>query len=111
VTSDSVYEATYAGVPQVILAMWYDLYTLASRVETLGHGIFANRGFETSIDTKRLTDALVCLLLVDDARGLLIQARARGLAESCKKFGGDERAADIIWRAATGQSLAFCTTQ
>lgn len=100
--SDSVYEATYAGVPQVILAMWYDLYTLASRVETLGHGIFANRGFETSIDIQKLTDALVCLLWENDPRGLAMRTRARELAEGCKKSRGDERAADIIWRAATG---------
>jgi UDP:flavonoid glycosyltransferase YjiC (YdhE family) len=28
-----------AGVPQVILPMWLDLYTIAVRVETLGLGI------------------------------------------------------------------------
>ncbi|KAH8658089.1 UDP-glucoronosyl and UDP-glucosyl transferase family protein [Xylariales sp. PMI_506] len=42
--SSSFNEATVAGVPQVVIPMWEDLYNFAQLAEDLGIGIYATRG-------------------------------------------------------------------
>jgi UDP:flavonoid glycosyltransferase YjiC (YdhE family) len=93
-------------VPQIVLPAWYDLYTLAVRVETLGHGIYANKGYEPTINCQQLTHAIVRVL--QDRRGEeghRIKARCVELARGCLGRRGDKHAGDVIIAAAKKEPL------
>jgi UDP:flavonoid glycosyltransferase YjiC (YdhE family) len=86
--------------------MWYDLYTIAVRVEALGHGIFANRGHETEIEPALLADALVRVLCDHDGEeGSRIRNKAKELGKLCRGARGDLKAADVIFKLASGESV------
>jgi hypothetical protein len=81
--------------------MWIDLYTLAVRVETLGHGIYANRGHEPSFEAPPIVDALVRLLRDQPGEeGHRIRATAREFSKACQAMEGDKIAAEAIVKAA-----------
>jgi hypothetical protein len=82
--------------------MWLDLYTLAVRVETLGHGIYANRGYEPTFKGPPLADALVRVLKDRPGEeGYDIKMKAEEIAKACQATKGDETAVDTIVKAAT----------
>jgi UDP:flavonoid glycosyltransferase YjiC (YdhE family) len=100
---DSVAEATYSGVPQIILPVWYDLYTLALRAEWLGNGIYANKGVEPNLSGPLLADAIVRTLRNHEGEeGHRIKIRAKELARICRRERGDRKAAEAIVAAAQG---------
>jgi hypothetical protein len=81
--------------------MWFDLYTLAVRVETLGHGIYANRGHEPTFKARFIADALVRILRDRPGEeGHRIRAKAQELAKACQATEGDKTATDVILKAA-----------
>jgi UDP:flavonoid glycosyltransferase YjiC (YdhE family) len=95
-----------AGIPQIILPMWHDLYTIAVRVEALGHGIYANRGHETEIELGQLADALARVLLdAPGEPGYGMKKKADELGRMCRAARGDLRAAEVVWKAARGEDL------
>ena len=84
--------------------MWFDLYSLATRTEWLGHGIYANRGVEPGIDGQLLADALVRVL--DDApgsEGHRIRSKAAAIAEILQRTGGPKVAAEAVVNLALGR--------
>jgi UDP:flavonoid glycosyltransferase YjiC (YdhE family) len=86
--------------------MWYDLYTIAVRVEVLGHGIFANRGHETEIEPSLLEDALVRVLCDRDGEeGSRLRQKAAELGRICRAARGDLKAVDVIFKLASGESV------
>jgi UDP:flavonoid glycosyltransferase YjiC (YdhE family) len=104
---DSVIEAMYAGRPHLILAAWFDLYTLAARAEWLGCGLQANKGVEPSISGPLLADALVTVLRDREGEeGARIKSRAEELGRLCRVKRGDQVAAEAIVQAALGSREA-----
>jgi hypothetical protein len=86
--------------------MWLDLYTLSVRVETLGHGVYANKGYEPNFNTEQLSDALVRVLRDRPGEeGYSIRMKALELSRPCKAVRGDRRAADAILAAAKKEPL------
>jgi hypothetical protein len=84
--------------------MWDDLYTLAVRVETLGHGIYANRGYEPTFKASPIADALV--RVVQDRpgeEGYRIRVKAQELAKACRATEGDRTATETILKAAMNE--------
>jgi UDP:flavonoid glycosyltransferase YjiC (YdhE family) len=87
--------------------MWLDLYTIAVRVEALGLGIYANRGHETEIEPTLLADALVRVLCDRDGEeGARIRNKAEELSKLCRVARGDLKAADVIFKVASGEDFA-----
>lgn len=96
--TDSIIEAMYAGCPHLLLAAWYDLYTLSARAEWLGCGLQANNGVEPAISGPLLADALV--LALDSEEGDRMKRRADDLGRLCRERRGDQLAAEAILHAA-----------
>lgn len=86
-----------AGIPQIILPQWADCYDFATRVEALGHGIRANKGFDAQIDASQLADALERVLKDHDGEeGARLKARAEEIARACRGAGGVRQAAETV---------------
>ncbi|EKM57054.1 glycosyltransferase family 1 protein [Phanerochaete carnosa HHB-10118-sp] len=96
--ANSVHEAAYAGVPQIILPQWLDLYDYAVRVEWLGHGIYANKGHAAKIHTPQLADAFVRVL--SDGEGRVMKNKALEVADACRRGGGVGKVAETLLSAA-----------
>ncbi|KAM7200695.1 Glycosyltransferase sdnJ [Naviculisporaceae sp. PSN 640] len=109
--ANSYFEATWAGVPQIVLAMWYDTFDYATRVEYLGIGAYGNRekGRNCVVDNENyvapnLVDGAefgAALLRIvgknkGDAGAARIKKRAAELGEVCRKSGGRVQSADIV---------------
>ena len=90
-----------AGVPQILLPQWLDLYEYAVRTEWLGHGIYANKGYPAQIDALELSDAFVRVLQDGPGEpGALMRAKAKQIADACKQGGGVETVAKTLLNAA-----------
>ena len=86
-----------AGIPQIILPQWTDCYDFATRVDALGHGIHANKGFDAQIDAPQLADALERVLKDRDGEeGARLKARAEEVARACRGAGGVRQAAETV---------------
>ncbi|GJE93742.1 glycosyltransferase family 1 protein [Phanerochaete sordida] len=96
--ANSVHEAAYSGVPQIILPQWLDLYDYAVRVEWLGHGIYANKGHAAKIHAPQLADAFVRVL--SDGEGTAMKKKALEIAEACRRGGGVGKVAQTLLSAA-----------
>ncbi|KAL0574019.1 hypothetical protein V5O48_007941 [Marasmius crinis-equi] len=57
--ANSFNEGVWAGVPHIILPVWYDTYDFASRVEYLGIGIYGSRTCSPRVESGELGRALV----------------------------------------------------
>ncbi|KAL7940478.1 hypothetical protein V8C42DRAFT_337455 [Trichoderma barbatum] len=107
--ANSYFEATWAGVPQIVLAMWYDTFDYATRVEYLGIGVYGNRDIGRTrvvdsgnyvapnlIDGEEFGAALLKTVGRNKGDADLMRARAARLGEVCRKSGGRVEAAKII---------------
>ena len=61
---DHVADGTHrrAGIPQIILAQWFDLYDMAVHAEYVGIGIYGNRSVAPEIDAVEFGAAISRLL-------------------------------------------------
>ncbi|KAI0534908.1 hypothetical protein GGR58DRAFT_33846 [Xylaria digitata] len=108
---NSFFESTWAGVPHVILAMWYDTFDYATRIEYLGIGVYGNRSAGRNcvvnkenyqaplmVDGQEFGGAL--LKVVGRAKGDryadMMRQKAAQLGEVCRKSGGRTEAARVI---------------
>ena len=81
------------GLPQIILAQWYDLYDMAIRVEYLGIGIYGNKTVAPDIDAVEF--GVAAARLVRPGKELEgFRMRVRVVAEACRKAGGKRSAVD-----------------
>ncbi|KAF7541495.1 hypothetical protein G7054_g581 [Neopestalotiopsis clavispora] len=107
--ANSYFEATWAGVPQIVLAMWYDTFDYATRVEYLGIGVYGNRhkGHSCVIDNENyvapnLIDgeefgaALLKTIGREKGDADAMRQKAKQLGEVCRKSGGRIESARII---------------
>ena len=86
--ANSFYEATGAGIPQVVLPLWYDCYDFAARIEYLGIGIRANHKNPPHIDAEEFGIALGLILDEQSEKGRLIRERAEALGKVCQLADG-----------------------
>lgn len=86
-----------AGVPQVILPVWWDTYEFAARAEWLGIGAYGSQnsapGAEASEFAKALTRAL-------EDKGM--KTRAKEIGNLCRKVEGREFACERLSDLARG---------
>lgn len=84
-----------AGIPQLILAQWFDLYDMATRAEYRGIGIFGNKEVAPDFETVEFGAALARLVKPGmESEGF--RTRARRIGELCKQAGGKRAAVDKI---------------
>jgi UDP:flavonoid glycosyltransferase YjiC (YdhE family) len=82
-------------LPQIILAQWYDLYDMATRAEYLGIGIYGNKKVAPDIEAVEF-GAAVARLVQPGKESEGFKARAKVVAEACRKAGGKRTAVDKI---------------
>lgn len=100
-----------AGVPQIILAMWYDTFDYATRVEYLGIGAYGNRDKGRScvvddenyvapnlVDGGEFGRALLQIVgrTKGDAGSEATRKKAAELGEVCRRSSGRVRSAEIV---------------
>ncbi|KAK5630114.1 hypothetical protein RRF57_005829 [Xylaria bambusicola] len=91
--------ALRAGVPQVIIPMWFDLYNYAQLVEDIGVGIYATRGTAPNWTAENLRKSF--LKVVDGGQESLgMRKKAKELGELAQKEPGRLTAAREIARLA-----------
>ncbi|KAL2848801.1 hypothetical protein BJY01DRAFT_233777 [Aspergillus pseudoustus] len=76
--ANSYNEAIRAGVPQVILPVWYDTYDFAQRVEYLGVGVWGSKMSAPAINGPELGKAIIRVLHGEES--LSMQERAKSIA-------------------------------
>ena len=86
------------GIPQVICPLWLDCLDYAAPVEWLGVGIDANREVGYPIEAAELGMAMAKVVGYPGhfASSDCMRARARELAESSRRLGGNGTAADKV---------------
>ncbi|EGX88959.1 UDP-glucoronosyl and UDP-glucosyl transferase, putative [Cordyceps militaris CM01] len=90
--ANSYFEAVSAGVPQIVLPVWFDTYDFARRVEYFGIGKIGNRNNAPKCCKDELAPIFKQVVL--EEAGKLMQAKATKMAEACKASGqGSEKAA------------------
>lgn len=77
-----------------------DLYDYAIRVEWLGHGIYANKGFPAKINARQLSDAFIRIL--SDEEGVKMKRKSLEIAQACQRGGGVNTVATTIIDAIRG---------
>ncbi|KAJ3810208.1 hypothetical protein F5876DRAFT_42254 [Lentinula aff. lateritia] len=94
--ANSFFEAVSAGVPQIILPVWYDTYDYATRAEWLGIGLWGSHRSAPKAEASEFGEALIRVAgFSAEAEGFRIKAQS--LAESCRtRHTGRVRAADEI---------------
>ncbi|PYI08226.1 UDP-Glycosyltransferase/glycogen phosphorylase [Aspergillus sclerotiicarbonarius CBS 121057] len=68
--ASSYHEAVRAGVPQVVLPVWFDTFDFAARVEYLGIGVCGSRKTAPDVSGEDLVEALLCVLVSDGPNGI-----------------------------------------
>ena len=78
-----------AGVPHVVLPVWYDTYDYAQRAEYLGIGIYPNRHTAPHIKANDLSEA-IWAVLEDSKSGPKVLERVREVKALCAQVEGRE---------------------
>lgn len=86
---------TRAGVPQVILPVWWDTYDFAVRAEWLNIGIWGNRKAAPKVGGSEFGKALVKVIQDVNNSGKMVAA-AKSRAEICQKTVGRQIAAEKV---------------
>ncbi|KAI9713657.1 MAG: hypothetical protein M1812_006629 [Candelaria pacifica] len=96
--SNSYHEAIGAGVPQIILPMWLDLYDFAERAEYLGVGLMGNRRAAPTVDPVELSDVLLTVVGQEgkEETSIAMRDRAKVLAKIAQQKGGRGLACEAI---------------
>lgn len=92
--SNCFHEAISAGVPQVILPLWMDLYNMASLAEQAGVGVYASRGTAPDWTVHGLVKALERVL--DNGQARAMRNKAASLSAKTKEQPGRTLAAGVI---------------
>jgi UDP:flavonoid glycosyltransferase YjiC (YdhE family) len=85
-----------AGIPQIVLALWFDTFDFAERVELLGIGINGSKHSAPKIDPEFLGKALVEITDEQNEKGKATVTRAKDLAKVMDRYKGRKAAADKI---------------
>ena len=90
------------GLPQIILAQWYDLYDMAVRAEYRGIGIYGNKKVAPDIEAVEF-GAAVARLIQSGNESEGFRTRAKAVAEACRKAGGRKAAVDKLVEIMNGK--------
>jgi len=90
-----------AGIPQIILAQWFDLYEIAARVEYLGIGIYGNQSVAPDIDAAEF-GAAVSRLLSPSEEAERFSRKAKEIGEICRMAPGKKGAVAKILELVEG---------
>lgn len=93
--ANTFYEALGAGTPQIALPVWLDTYNIASQLEYIGAGIWANRGSAPGVDSQALGRAILDVL-GNGEQSIAFRKRAHELGEVCRAGGGRNKASAKI---------------
>ena len=80
-----------AGIPQIILAQWVDLYDMAIRAEYTGIGIYGNRSVAPDIDATEFGAAISRLVSPSEEAEKFVQ-KAKEIGELCRGAPGKKGA-------------------
>ncbi|KAE8149115.1 hypothetical protein BDV25DRAFT_130633 [Aspergillus avenaceus] len=103
--SNSYHEAIAAGVPQVVLPVWYDTYDFASRAEWLGVGLRANQKNTSAVDGIELGQTLIRMLASDE--GLAMQDKAKAIAAQLGPKPGRVIAKQLTFTTMASETIAW----
>ena len=78
-----------AGVPHIVLPVWFDTYDFAKRVEYLGIGLYPSRRTAPHVSSKDLSEA-ISTVIDDNIGGSKMLKKARQLKALCAKVEGRE---------------------
>ncbi|KAL4897944.1 hypothetical protein BDV59DRAFT_190711 [Aspergillus ambiguus] len=92
--ANSYYEAVRAGVPQIVLPVWFDTFDYAQRVEYLGIGVWGSRKTAPAVQGQELGEALVRVLVSDE--GTTMQKKAKTLVSQLGPKEGRVVASSLI---------------
>ncbi|CAG8380619.1 unnamed protein product [Penicillium salamii] len=90
--ANSFHEAIQAGVPHVVLPVWYDTYDFATRVEWLGIGVWGNKTVAPRVDGAELGAALMRVVTSTDSMQFFLKAQdisdklGEGRVIACEKI-------------------------
>ncbi|RJE21120.1 UDP-glucoronosyl and UDP-glucosyl transferase [Aspergillus sclerotialis] len=87
---------TSAGVPQVVLPLWWDTYEYTTQAEWLGVGVGGNRKHAPNVNADEVSGAV--LKILDSESGRSIRNRASEVASWFKDRPGRDVAAEHIVR-------------
>jgi|ERR1700733_12325445 UDP:flavonoid glycosyltransferase YjiC (YdhE family) len=76
-----------AGVPQIVLPVWWDTYDFAVRTEWLGLGIYGNKRAAPRVESGEFGQALLAVVADYRAIGPLRQ-RAQRIGQRCRAGNG-----------------------
>jgi hypothetical protein len=68
-----------AGIPQLVLAQWYDTYDYARRAKYLGIGVYGNRSVAPFVNSAEFRQALTTVVGNQSQSASAIKERARSL--------------------------------
>ncbi|WZH43095.1 uncharacterized protein QYS62_004097 [Fusarium acuminatum] len=103
-------EAVYAGIPQIVMPLWADLYNYAVLVESIGIGVWACPNTSPDWTVEKL--ALAILKVVDGGKAsLLMRSKARELGNriQASEKGRDIAARKVAELAHTGKYRVVST--
>ncbi|KAL0952107.1 hypothetical protein HGRIS_008738 [Hohenbuehelia grisea] len=93
--ANSFFECCLAGVPQIITAMWGDLYDNACKAEYRGIGVFGNRSVAPRVDAMEFGQALT-RVVGPGPDATQMKENAMRISQLCRKAGGKKVAVDFI---------------
>ena len=93
-----------AGIPQIILAQWFDLYDMAVRAEYVGIGIYGNRNVAPDIDAAEF-GAAISRLLSPGAEAESFSRKAKEIGEACRMAPGKRGAVAKILELVEDEDL------
>ncbi|CAG9942683.1 unnamed protein product [Clonostachys rosea f. rosea IK726] len=96
--ANTYHEAILAGVPQMILPLWFDLFNFANIAEYLGIGIWAGRSTTPEWVAETLVEGFRTALVGPSSVSL--REKAQKLGEVARQYDGRKIAADEIARLA-----------
>lgn len=87
-----------AGIPHVICPAWFDLYTMAARVEYLKIGFYASKTSAPNLNATEIADGLITALDLnpENTKGEEMRRNALRLGEVTRAYGGVRVAVDKI---------------
>ncbi|MCJ1249913.1 hypothetical protein MMC30_007139 [Trapelia coarctata] len=97
--ANSFYEALKAGIPHLVLPVWFDTYDFAAKSEFLGVGFYGNKSSAPHIAAEEFAEKLGAII-GEREPAVRMRRRARELGEVCMRSEGRVVACERIMEAA-----------